>query len=99
MWFAWSFESVHYVMIVQDYSFKEHEEMYDFAGHHAPIKMIHSATAPAAAVTTYPEYTVQKYVSHPAVNITVAVISVALKSTQRTFLSTRAIKIHNSSAW
>ena len=78
--------------ITQEFGFEDHAGIYSYADNNspinsdeAPIKIVDASVDPPA-LTSYPEYPISEFSSPPAFDINVAVVNVALKSTQATVL-------------
>ena len=74
--------------ITQEFGFEDHAGIYSYADNNspineAPIKIVDASVDPPA-LTSYPEYPISEFSSPPAFDINVAVVNVALKSTQAT---------------
>ena len=76
--------------ITQEFGFEDHAGIYSYADNNspineAPIKIVDASVDPPA-LTSYPEYPISEFSSPPAFDMNVAVVNVALKSTQATVL-------------
>ena len=76
--------------ITQEFGFEDHSGIYKYADNNspineAPIKIVDASVDPPA-LTSYPEYPISEFSSPPAFDMNVAVVNVALKSTQATVL-------------
>ena len=76
--------------ITQEFGFEDHAGIYSYADNNSPINegpiKIVDASVDPPALTPYPEYPISEFSSPPAFDINVAVVDVALKSTQATVL-------------